>query len=250
MFEDRTHKRTFYSAPQSVTSLVAAFLEPTITVLVFIIANQFVNEPMGRPQLTLCLLVFALTFPGPNRFRDNLLSAAVDIVSSWVALLFILALCGYATRSFYLFEDGALLEWAVVTPFAQWLACWAGQHVHRRFNARPEARRAAVVVGADPFFTGERKRIVALAAQYALPGIYQWRQFVRDGGLASYGPDFSEAYRQSGILAGRILRGEKPADLPVQQPTKFELVINIRTARTLGLAIPPVFIARADEIVE
>ena len=113
-----------------------------------------------------------------------------------------------------------------------------------------DQRAIALVVGADPFFTGERARIVALAAQYALPGIYQWRQFVRDGGLASYGPDFSEAYRQSGILAGRILRGEKPADLPVQQPTKFELVINIRTARTLGLAIPPVFIARADEIVE
>lgn len=118
------------------------------------------------------------------------------------------------------------------------------------FARLAEQRAAAVVVGADPFFTGERKRIVALAAQYALPGIYQWRQFVRDGGLASYGPDFSEAYRQAGILTGRILRGEKPADLPVQQPTKFELVINFRTARTLGLAIPPVFMARADEIVE
>ena len=148
MFEDRTHKRTFCSAPQSVTSLVAAFLEPTITVLVFIIANQFIDEPIGRPQLTLCLLVFALTFPGSNRFRDNLLSAAVDIVSSWVALLFILALCAYATRSFYLFEDGALMQWALITPAAQWLACWAGQQVRRRFNARPEARRRAVVVGA------------------------------------------------------------------------------------------------------
>ncbi len=161
MFEDRTHKRTFYSAPQSVTSLVAAFLEPTITVLVFIIANQFVNEPIGRPQLTLCLLVFALTFPGPNRFRDNLLSAAVDIVSSWVALLFILALCAYATRSFYLFEDGALLEWALITPGVQWLACWAGQHVHRRFNARPEARRSAVVVGAGPLGVKVSRALVA-----------------------------------------------------------------------------------------
>ncbi len=161
MFDDRTQKRTFYSAPQSVTSLVAAFLEPTITVLVFVFANQFVDEPIGRPQLTLCLLVFALTFPGPNRFRDNLLSAAVDIVSSWVALLFILALCAYATRSFYLFEDGALLQWALITPAVQWLACWAGQQVHRRLNARPEARRKAVVVGAGPLGVKVSRALIA-----------------------------------------------------------------------------------------
>jgi putative colanic acid biosynthesis UDP-glucose lipid carrier transferase len=94
--------------------------------------------------------VFALTFPGPTRFRDKLLSATVDIVSSWIALLFTLALWACATRSFYLFEDGALLGWALNTPGARWLACWAGQHVHRRFNAHPAARRFAVVVGAGP----------------------------------------------------------------------------------------------------
>src|SRR5436190_2103191 len=98
MFEDRTYKRTFYSAPQSVTSLVAAFLEPAITVLTFLAANWYFDEPANRPELTLCLLVFALTFPGRNRFRDNLLAAAVDIASSWVTLVAILALCGYATR--------------------------------------------------------------------------------------------------------------------------------------------------------
>lgn len=148
MFEDRTHKRTFFSAPQSITSLVAAFLEPTLSVLVFVVANRWMDEPMARPQLTLCLLVFALTFPGPNRFRDGLLGSAVDIVSSWVSLLFILTLCAYATSSFYLFEESVLLGWALATPVVQVLACWLGQQLSRRHSARPQARRRAVVVGA------------------------------------------------------------------------------------------------------
>jgi putative colanic acid biosynthesis UDP-glucose lipid carrier transferase len=148
MFEDRTYKRTFYSAPQSVTSLVAAFLEPLITVLVFLAANKYLDEPVGRPELTLCLLVFALTFPGRNRFRENLLAAAVDIVSSWVMLVGILALCGYATKSIYLFEDDALLYWIFVTPVLQWIAVWIGQKIVQRSAARPAARRRAVVVGA------------------------------------------------------------------------------------------------------
>ena len=82
MFDDRTYKRTFYSAPQSVTSLVAAFMEPAITVLVFLLANIYIGEPINRPELTLSLLVFALTFPGRNRFRDNMVAAGVDIASS------------------------------------------------------------------------------------------------------------------------------------------------------------------------
>lgn len=109
---------------------------------------------------------------------------------------------------------------------------------------------AGLVVGADPFFAGERARITAVAAQYRLPGIYQWRQFALDGGLASYGPDFSDAYRQSGALAGRILRGETPAELPVLQPTKFELVLNLRTAKEFGFAVPAALLARADELIE
>jgi putative colanic acid biosynthesis UDP-glucose lipid carrier transferase len=148
MFEDRSRKRTFFSAPQSITSLVAAFLEPTLSVLAFVIANQWMDEPMGRPQLTLCLLVFALTFPGPNRFRDGLLSSAVDIVSSWVSLLFILAMCAYATSSFYLFEDRVLMGWALATPVVQLVACWLGQQISKQRSARPQARRRAVVVGA------------------------------------------------------------------------------------------------------
>ena len=148
MFDD-PHKRTFFSAPQSVQSLIAAFLEPGITVLAFIVITLASQEVMDRPALTLCLLVFALTFPGRDRFREPLLGAAVDIASSWVVLLSILALCAYATRSFHYFENDVLLAWAVLTPVLQWLATWLGRAVVRRRAARPESRRTAVVVGAS-----------------------------------------------------------------------------------------------------
>ncbi len=148
MFDD-PHKRTFFTAPQSVASLIAALLEPGITVLVFIVTTLMSDERMDRPALTACLLVFLFTFPGRNRFRDNLLGAAVDIASSWVAVLGILALCAYATRSFHYFEDNVLLTWALVTPVLQWLATWVGRIVvlHRAKTHR--SRRTAIVVGAS-----------------------------------------------------------------------------------------------------
>ncbi len=148
MFEDRGYKRTFYSAPQSVTSLVAAFLEPTITVLVFLAVSAWFNEPIGRTDLTLSLLIFALTFPGRNRFWDRPLNSAVDISTSWLSLLLILALCGYATRSLHLFEAYILVVWALITPALQWLAFFAGRAALRRAATLPENRRTAVVVGA------------------------------------------------------------------------------------------------------
>ena len=148
MFEDRGYKRTFYSAPQSVTSLVAAFLEPSLTVLVFLAVSVAFHEPIGRADLTLCLLVFALTFPGRNRFWDRPLNAAVDISTSWLSLLFILALCGYATRSLTLFQPDILLWWILITPVLLWFTYFSGRRMLRRLAARPENRRSAVVVGA------------------------------------------------------------------------------------------------------
>lgn len=114
----------------------------------------------------------------------------------------------------------------------------------------PQLQVNGVLVANDPFFLSRRDKIVSEIARYSLPAIYQSREFPAAGGLASYGSNLVEMYRKSGIYVGRILKGDKPADLPVQQPTAFELVINSRTAKSLGLIVPPSIVATADEVIE
>jgi putative tryptophan/tyrosine transport system substrate-binding protein len=123
------------------------------------------------------------------------------------------------------------------------------EEIDRAFTASEQALAAFLVVS-DPFFARRRKQLVALAARYKLPTIYNQREFAEDGGLITYGSDFADGYRLAGNYVGKILKGAKPADLPVMQPTKFELIINLRTAKALGLTIPPNLLAIADEVID
>ena len=124
------------------------------------------------------------------------------------------------------------------------------REIDAAFASLRRERTEALFVGIDPFFTSRRIQIVQLAAHYSIPASYSGREITEVGGLMSYGTNIAETFRQLGVYAGRILRGAKPADLPVQQASKFELVINAQTARMLGVDLPPTLLARADEVIE
>jgi ABC-type uncharacterized transport system substrate-binding protein len=122
--------------------------------------------------------------------------------------------------------------------------------IEAAFAALVQTRAGGLVIGADPFFVARIAQLAALALRHRMPTVFEFRQFVAAGGLVSYGGSLTDVYRLAGTYVSRVLRGEKPADLPVQQSTKIELMINLSTAKTLGLEVPPTLLARADEVIE
>ena len=130
------------------------------------------------------------------------------------------------------------------------LKAGAESEIEAAFATLTQLRAGALVVGADPLFDNRREQLVATAARYAVPAIYTWRDFAAAGGPISYGPSRASNARQLGVYAGKILNGAKPADLPVEQLTTFDLVVNLKTAHALGLTVPPSILGRADEVIE
>jgi putative ABC transport system substrate-binding protein len=122
--------------------------------------------------------------------------------------------------------------------------------IDRAFAIMVDQRVGGLLVAADPFIFSQHQHLVSLAARYKIPAIYEWRDYPLAGGLMSYGTVLADAYRQNGIYAGRILKGERPGELPVVRSSKFEFVLNLRTAKALGLELPLQYVARADEVIE
>jgi hypothetical protein len=149
-------------------------------------------------------------------------------------------------------SDTRDLQAATTTTRQQLLVLKASNEseLDNAFAALVQGRAGTLLVQSDPFFNSRPNQIIELAAHHATPAMYQWRDFPRAGGLMSYGAVLADAYRLVGVYAGRILKGAKTTELPVQQSVKIELVINLRTAKTLGLEVPPTLLTRADEVIE
>jgi len=130
------------------------------------------------------------------------------------------------------------------------LSASSAGEIDAAFATLAELRASALIVSVDTLFTSQRTQIVALAARHAVPAIYGWREYPAEGGLMSYGPNLADSYRLAAVYVAKILKGTSPADLPVEQSVKIELVINLKTAKTLGLTIPQVLLGRADEVIE
>jgi putative ABC transport system substrate-binding protein len=201
-------------------------------------------------------LVASYSRPGGNATGANILAAEMDAKrlgllrelipdASPVALLLNPNFPAYPTQSEELRRAAAIIGLPVEVLLAN-----TDAEIDAAFDVAAQKRAKALVLAASPFFDTRRDKIVALAAHHALPTVYHFREFALAGGLLSYGVSIPHIYRQVGAYAGRILRGESPADLPVQQPTRFDLVINLKTARALGLTVPPALLARADEVIE
>jgi len=221
-------------------------------------ATQTIPIAFGVPVDPVKLgLVASLPHPGGNATGINFFTA--EVMAKRLGLL--RELVPVATRIAVLVNPanvgrGALTR-AELEPAArvlglqvQFFDASTNPEIDAAYATLVRERPDALFVSSDTFFTSRRMQLISLAARHALPAAYPVREFVEAGGLMSYGTSLAEAYRQVGVYSGRILKGEKPADLPVMQASKFELVINLQTARLLDLEVPPMLLARADEVIE
>jgi putative ABC transport system substrate-binding protein len=201
-------------------------------------------------------LVASLNRPGGNITGVALLSAELaakrlDLLHELVPAASVVAILGNPTNPASEPEARSTQDAARFLGLqAHILRARTPSEIDAAFQALIELRAGALLVGGDALFTNQRTQVVALAARHAVPAIYQWREFAVAGGLMSYGANLIDGYRLVGPYAGRILKGAEPADLPVQQAVKLDLVINLNTAKTLGLTIPLTLASRADEVIE
>jgi len=201
-------------------------------------------------------LVPSLSHPGGNvtgvaLFANVVGPKRIDLLHELVPKADVIGVLAYPNNPTAEGEVKQLQE--VTRPFGirlEVLNARTNDEIDLAFATLLQSKGGGLIVLANPLFVGRRDQLVALAARYAIPVIYPFPSFVKAGGLMSYGESLTEAFRQLGIYTGRILKGEKPADLPIMQPTKLELVINLKTAKALGINVPPKLLAIADEVIE
>jgi putative tryptophan/tyrosine transport system substrate-binding protein len=214
------------------------------------IVSTFITDPVGSG------LVASLNRPGGNVTGISLLTAMLEAKRLGLLreLVPLAATVGVLLNPNNPVAVGQLSEMQeaarAIGLQLHVLRAGTDREIDTTFVSFTQHRVPALLVTSDSFFITRRDKLAALAARHAVPAMYNIREYAEAGGLMSYGVDLSDAYRQIGVYAGRILKGEKPADLPVIQPTKFEFVINLKTAKALGLSIPPTLLALADEVIE
>jgi len=201
-------------------------------------------------------LVASLNRPGGNvtgigMFGSELWAKSAELLKELVPTMAVTAyLMNPSTPSAEIYAQAAVAAASAQGLEVHVLNASTEQELDEAFAALIKLGAGGLMVPNEPFIDSQRHRIVALAARYAIPAIYGVREYVVAGGLLSYGASIPDSYRQAGIYVGRILKGEKPADLPVQRPTKFDLVINLKTAMALGLTVPQTLLVAADEVIE